>query len=183
MSLTRRSVEHLTDCVVELLNHRHIHQWLGGVWEWSLVSATALIWGSSFVWIDIALESFRPRVITAFRILVGTATVSLMPAARKPVDSEDLPRIAFLGLIWVGIPLSLAPIAQQWIDSSVAGMLLGALPVATMAWSMVLLRRWPKKTQMFGAHNRLRRHHRDLVGAVAGFERDGAGKPCGGRKL
>ena len=50
-------------------------------------------------------------------------------------------RVAFLGVIWAGLPLLLFPVAQQWIDSSVAGMLNGAVPLAGAAWAVVLLRR------------------------------------------
>jgi drug/metabolite transporter (DMT)-like permease len=118
--------------------------------EWGLLSLIAVIWGSSFFLIDIGLESFRPGVIAAARVLLGAAALALLPAARRSVAREDLPRIAFLGVIWMGIPLSLFPIAQQWIDSSVAGMLNGAMPLATAAWSTVLLRRLPGRLQVLG---------------------------------
>lgn len=108
------------------------------------------MWGSSFFLIDIALEAFRPGVIAAARVLLGAAALALVPAARRPLAREDLPRAAFLGVIWMGIPLSLFPIAQQWIDSSVAGMLNGAMPLATAAWSIVLLRRAPGRFQIAG---------------------------------
>ena len=118
--------------------------------EWGLLAAIAIIWGSSFVLIDAALESFRPGVITAVRVLFGAAALAFIPAARKPVDKGDLGRIAFLGVIWMGVPLSLFPIAQQWIDSSVAGMLNGAMPLATAAWATVLLRGLPGRFQIVG---------------------------------
>jgi drug/metabolite transporter (DMT)-like permease len=118
--------------------------------EWTLLASIALIWGSSFFLIDIALNDFRPGVITAGRVLLGAAALAVVPAARRPVAREDLPRIAFLGVIWMGLPLSLFPIAQQSIDSSVAGMLNGAMPLATAAWSTVLLRRSPGGIQVDG---------------------------------
>ena len=118
--------------------------------EWALLAAIALIWGSSFVLIDVALDSFRPGVIAMARVTLGAAALAVVPAARKPVRREDLPRIAFLGVIWMGLPLSLFPIAQQWIDSSVAGMLNGAMPLATAAWSTLLLRRAPGRIQLIG---------------------------------
>lgn len=118
--------------------------------EWGLLAAIALVWGSSFVLIDLALGSFRPGVIAAGRVLLGAVALALVPAARRPVATEDLGRVAFLGLIWMGIPLSLFPIAQQWIDSSVAGMLNGAMPLAAAAWSALLLRRIPRRLQLIG---------------------------------
>lgn len=121
-----------------------------GHFEWGLLASIAVIWGSSFVLIDVGLGSFRPGVIAAARVLLGAAPLAVVPAARKPVEPGDLPRVAFLGVIWMGIPLSLFPIAQLWIDSSVAGMINGAMPLATAAWSVVLLRRLPRRVQVAG---------------------------------
>ncbi len=45
--------------------------------EWGLLAGIALIWGSSFLWIDIGLEAFNPGVIAMARIALGTATVGL----------------------------------------------------------------------------------------------------------
>lgn len=121
-----------------------------GALEWALLAGISLVWGSSFFLIDIALDAFRPGVITAGRVLLGAAVLSLVPAARRPIAREDLPRAAFLGVIWMGIPLSLFPIAQLWIDSSVAGMLNGAMPLATAAWATLLFRRTPGPFQIAG---------------------------------
>ncbi len=112
-----------------------------GVREWGLLASIALIWGSSFLFIDVGLESLRPGVIAAARVALGVAALSLVPAARRPIGREDRMRVAFLGVIWAGLPLILFPVAQQWIDSSVAGMLNGAVPLAGAAWAVVLLRR------------------------------------------
>ena len=112
-----------------------------GVREWGLLASVALIWGSSFLFIDVGLESLRPGVIAAARVALGVAALSLVPAARRPIGREDRVRVAFLGVIWAGLPLLLFPVAQQWIDSSVAGMLNGAVPLAGAAWAVVLLRR------------------------------------------
>lgn len=118
--------------------------------EWTLLASIALIWGSSFVLIDLGLDSFRPGVIAAARVLLGAAALAVIPAARKPIERDDLPRIAFLGVIWMGIPLSLFPIAQQWVDSSVAGMINGAMPLMAATWSILLLRRLPGRFQVAG---------------------------------
>jgi drug/metabolite transporter (DMT)-like permease len=76
--------------------------------------------------------------------------LALFPAARRPVPWDDLPRVAFLGVIWAGLPLLLFPLAQQWIDSSVAGMLNGAVPLFGAAWAVLLLRRPLGRTQTLG---------------------------------
>lgn len=121
-----------------------------GVREWGLLASIALIWGSSFLFIDIGLEALRPGVIALSRVALGVAALSLFPAARRPIGREDRTRVAFLGVIWAGLPLLLFPLAQQWIDSSVAGMLNGAVPLAGAAWAVLLLRRPLPRTHAVG---------------------------------
>ncbi|MGI8576143.1 MAG: DMT family transporter [Egibacteraceae bacterium] len=121
-----------------------------GAAEWGLLAGVALIWGSSFVFMSIGLETLRPGVITLARVALGALALALVPRARRPVQREDLGRIAFLGVVWIALPLTLFPIAQQWIDSSVAGMINGAMPIAAAVWATVLLRRLPRPRQMLG---------------------------------
>lgn len=121
-----------------------------GPGEWGLLTAVALIWGSSFLFIDIGLQSFRPGLIAAVRVLLGAGALALLPGARAPVGREDLPRIVFLGIIWMGLPMLLFPLAQQWITSSVAGMINGAMPLFAAAWWVALSRRVPGPSQLAG---------------------------------
>lgn len=118
--------------------------------EWGLVIAPAIIWGSSFFFIEIGLRAFEPGVIAMARIALGAITLALFSRSRQPVDREDLPRIALLGLTWMGIPMILFPTAQQWVDSSLAGMIDGAVPITATLWSVILLRRWPGRIQLAG---------------------------------
>jgi drug/metabolite transporter (DMT)-like permease len=121
-----------------------------GAQDWLLLSSIAVIWGSSFLFIDIGLEAFRPGVIAFARVALGAAALALFPAARRPVDRQDLPRVALLGVVWMAVPLLLFPVAQQWIDSSVAGMLNGAVPLFGAAWAVLLLRRPLARAQTLG---------------------------------
>ena len=121
-----------------------------GPMEWLLLASVALIWGSSFLFIDVGLEALQPGVIAVARVALGVAALALVPAARRPIGREDRLRVAFLGVIWSGLPLILFPVAQQWIDSSVAGMLNGAVPLAGAAWAVVLLRRPLPRIQAIG---------------------------------
>ena len=110
-----------------------------GLVDWGLVAFLAFTWGASFLFIDIALESLEPGAITWLRILLGSAAIGLMPKARRPVNPDSLPRITLLGFTWIAIPFTLFPIAQQWIDSSLAGILNGAMPLFAAAIAAILL--------------------------------------------
>jgi len=115
-----------------------------------MLSVIAVIWGSSFLLIDIGLDALRPGVITMARVVLGYGALSLLPRARVRLDAQDQPRVVLLGIVWIGIPLVLFPIAQQWISSSVAGMLNGAVPLTSAAWAGVLLRTLPGGRQAIG---------------------------------
>jgi drug/metabolite transporter (DMT)-like permease len=122
-----------------------------GAVEWGLLAAIALMWGSSFFLMDIGLTTLDPAVVTLARIGLGALALALVPRARRtPVARPDLPRVALLGLVWMAIPLTLFPIAQQWIDSSVAGMVNAGIPLTTAAWAALFLRRLPGLRQSIG---------------------------------
>lgn len=121
-----------------------------GPTEWGLLAAAAGIWGSSFLFIAVGLDHFEPGLVTWLRILFGALGLSLAPASRRPVDRSDWPRIATIGVLWVAIPFTLFPLAQQTIDSSVAGMLNGAMPLMTAAVASLLLWRRPTARQVVG---------------------------------
>jgi drug/metabolite transporter (DMT)-like permease len=118
--------------------------------EWALLCAIASIWGSSFVLIEIGLEHLGPGLVAFGRVAIGALTLALLPGSRRPVDRADLPRVAVLGVLWMGAPLLLFPIGQQWIDSSLAGMINGAVPVFAAVTAAILLRRAPAARQISG---------------------------------
>ena len=104
--------------------------------DWSVLLTLSLIWGGSFLFMAIGLESFEPGLVTLLRVGFGALTLLFIPAARRPVPRAAWGRVALLGFTWMAFPLTLFPIAQQWIDSSVAGMLNSGMPLMTLllAW-------------------------------------------------
>ncbi len=118
--------------------------------DWGLLSGVALIWGSSFLFMAVGLEAFEPGVVTLARVGLGSVALAVIPRSRQPIERVDRSRVAMLGFIWIAIPLSLFPIAQQWIDSSVAGMINGAVPITGAIWAAMLLRRLPGRRQLLG---------------------------------
>lgn len=121
-----------------------------GTVEWGLLSGIAAIWGSSFLFIAMGLDAFEPTVVSLARLGLGVAALGVVPRARRRVAREDWPRVVLLGLVWMAIPLLLFPVAQQWVDSSVAGMINGAVPLFSALVASVLLRRLPGGRQLLG---------------------------------
>ena len=119
--------------------------------DWVLLVFVGVVFGSSFLFVEIGLTTLAPPVITFLRLLLGYLTLSLFPRVRAvPLSKQDGRRAAAIGIIWLGIPLMLFPLAQQWIDSSVAGMLNGAMPLMTVLWTALLARTLPARTQALG---------------------------------
>lgn len=118
--------------------------------DWLLLATAAVMWGSSFVWMEVALEHLAPGFIAFLRILFGIATLALFPQARRKLDRADASKIVALGFLWMGIPFLLFPIAQQWIDSSLAGMINGGVPLFAAATAAVMTRRTPPPLTLVG---------------------------------
>jgi drug/metabolite transporter (DMT)-like permease len=120
--------------------------------DWARFVSIGLIWGSSFLLIAIGIEAFHPGFVTWLRVIFASAFMWLLPKARSspPIQGEDRPRVALIAVTWVMIPLTLFPIAQQWIDSAVAGMLNGAVPIFTAVIASILLRQLPGRLQLAG---------------------------------
>jgi drug/metabolite transporter (DMT)-like permease len=128
--------------------------------DWTLFVSIGVIWGSSFLLMDIGLEAFHPGLITWMRVGLGATVLALAPNARRRIERYDHPRLIALSFVWVAIPFTLFPIAQQYINSAVTGMLNGAMPIFAAVISTLLLRRLP--------------HGALLVGLITGFVGVGA---------
>lgn len=119
--------------------------------DWTLFLSLSLIWGSSFLFMAIGLDAFQPGVVTLGRIGLGAAFLAFIPGTRSVrVERGDWPKIVVLAATWSAIPFTLFPIAEQWIDSAVAGMLNGATPILTAILASILHRSLPGRMQVTG---------------------------------
>lgn len=119
--------------------------------DWVLFLSLSMLWGSSFLFIAIGLDGFHPGVVTWARVGLGACFLTFLPRTRAvTIDREDRLRIFVLGLIWVAVPFTLFPIAQQWIDSAVTGMLNGSTPIFTALVAASMLRSLPGRLQISG---------------------------------
>ncbi len=112
--------------------------------DWVLFLAIAGIWGSSFFFIAVGLEVMPPGFITFARVGLGALAVSLLPRRRVAVLPADHKRIFVLSCLWVAIPFTLFPLAEQYINSSVTGLLNGATPIFAAIVATVFVKQAPK---------------------------------------
>jgi drug/metabolite transporter (DMT)-like permease len=121
-----------------------------GVGDLMLLLGPGLIWGASFLFIAEGLRSIEPNGVTFVRILIGFLTLSLVPAARRPVASADWPAIGALGVVWMAFPLSMFPFAEERVSSALTGMLNGATALFVAIVAAVIARRLPSRSVAVG---------------------------------
>lgn len=103
--------------------------------DWVLFLALGLIWGSSFLWIKIAVAEIDPFTLVGWRLLFGTLGMVAVLLVRRP----PFPRspgtwasLAFLGIINTALPFVLISWGEKSIDSAVASVLNSTVPLFTL---------------------------------------------------
>jgi len=94
-----------------------------------------LIWGSSFLWIKIAVQEVDAFTLVGWRLLFGTLGMVAVIALRRP----DFPRrrsiwlaLAVQGIINTALPFVLISWGEKSIDSAVAAVLNSTVPLFTL---------------------------------------------------
>lgn len=118
--------------------------------DWAIFVSIAGIWGASFLFIAVGLESLEPGVVTLLRVGLGAATLRLLPGDRVRIDRADRPRLLAVSILWVGIPFTLFPLAEQHINSAVTGLLNGATPTFTALFAALFFGRRTTGPQLLG---------------------------------
>jgi drug/metabolite transporter (DMT)-like permease len=118
--------------------------------DWALFLAVSGIWGSSFLFIAIGLDALPPGLITLMRVSLGAIALAVLPRERVSIADNDRFRLVVLSFLWVAIPFTLFPIAEQHINSAVTGLLNGGTPIFAALVATVLLRQPPRGAQLIG---------------------------------
>jgi drug/metabolite transporter (DMT)-like permease len=103
--------------------------------EWGAFGLLGLIWGSSFLWIKIAVQDTGPFTLVAFRLLFGLLGLIVIMVARRqaiPRDRRTLLAFVFMGIFNTALPFSLISWGETKIDSGLASILNGTVPLFTI---------------------------------------------------
>jgi drug/metabolite transporter (DMT)-like permease len=101
--------------------------------NWFKFLLLGTIWGSSFLWIKIALQEVGPLTLVTFR--TGFATLGLILVAlvlRPRFNKKEFWILDTLGLINVAIPFALISWSEQHISSGMASILNSTVPLFTI---------------------------------------------------
>ena len=105
--------------------------------RWLLPAAfvlLGLIWGSSFLWIEIVLDELPPATLTAERLTLGAiGMLGFLAVTRPPRPSRgQISHLAILGAVNAGLPIFLISWGQQFVDSGTAAVLNSLTPIFSL---------------------------------------------------
>ena len=103
--------------------------------EWGIFTLLGLIWGSSFLWIKIAVADVHPVVLVTFRVLfglIGLIVVMRWQRQALPRYRRTILAFIFMGIFNTAIPFVLISWGETQIDSSLASILNGTVPLFTI---------------------------------------------------
>jgi len=111
--------------------------------DWLYFWLTGLIWGTSFLWIKIAVGDVSPIVLAGSRSLIGALGLGLIFALNKQthVSWNILKKRSFdfliLGFFNITFPWIMVSTAGQFLDSGMSAILNGAMPLFTILLSPI----------------------------------------------
>lgn len=103
--------------------------------DWLAFILLGVVWGSSFLWIKIAVQEVGPVLLVAMRLFFGILALSLVVAYKRPAFPRERRlwiNLTILGIINNAIPYTLISWGEKYIDSAVAAILNSTAPLFTM---------------------------------------------------
>lgn len=110
--------------------------------DWSLLLVTALLLGSTFLFLNIAIREIPPLTAAALRTLIAAPLCwGLMRAfgAHLPSTRQGWVALFWLGLLTGAIPFGTIAWGQQHIESGMGGILFGTMPILTVVLAPLFL--------------------------------------------
>lgn len=102
----------------------------------------ACIWGSSFLWIELALTGLSPVQVVLGRLLAASAvlgTILTLRRHRLPREPTIWAHLVLLSIVANIVPFSLFGWGQERITSGLAGVLNGTTPLFTLVFAVAAL--------------------------------------------
>jgi drug/metabolite transporter (DMT)-like permease len=103
-----------------------------GAREWATLVVLSILWGGSFFFIDVAVESVAPFTLVLLRVVLGAATLLLvlqLTGQGLPFERRTVGPFLTLALLNNAIPFSLFAWGQQHIASGLASILNATTPL------------------------------------------------------
>ncbi len=105
--------------------------------NWILFLALGFMWGSSYLFIKLAVDDFGTFTIVAIRLAIGAVflwTVIRAAGQELPRERRIYGHLVVMAIVNIVIPFALITWAEQSVDSSIAAILTAAVPL----WAIVI---------------------------------------------
>jgi len=101
--------------------------------HWIMVFTLGIVWGSTFLFIELALQGITPLWLTSARIVLAAAITSVIWLKCGGVlfinrDTAWL-RLGIIGITSTALPFQLISWGQQYVTSSFAGLAMASMPL------------------------------------------------------
>ena len=100
--------------------------------EWQTFLGLGFMWGSSYLFIKLAVDSFGTFTLISLRLLIGAAflwTVFRLSRTALPRDRRAYGHLLVMAIINITIPFALITWAEQSVDSALAAILNSTVPL------------------------------------------------------
>ena len=139
--------------------------------------ALGLVWGCSFIFIELGLVFLSPFGVTFVRCALGAVTLLIFAKARKvglPKGKSIWKKLWVVAMLLNVVPGVLFAFAQQYITSALAGIINATTPLMTLIFMLLIFREEKiKREQVYGL----------LIGALGVMTVMGVWKELGGNQL
>ncbi|MBO9466135.1 DMT family transporter [Tropicibacter sp. R15_0] len=109
--------------------------------DWLSIVILALVWGSAFMFMSVALEGYGPiTVATARTTLAALVLLSIMPMVGQKLPGKDpvlWGYIVVTGLLTTAIPFVLLSWGLQYVPSSFGGLAMSTIPLMVLVLAHV----------------------------------------------
>lgn len=103
--------------------------------EWVLLGLLSTLWGSSFFFIEVALQSFPVFTVVFLRVAIAAGLLFIylrLAGLQLPHTLASWRQFLLLGALRAALPISLIVWAETQIDSNLAGILNSTSPLFTV---------------------------------------------------
>ena len=110
--------------------------------DWLVFIVLGVLWGSSFLWIKIAIQDISPLLLVTLRLSFAIITLTIAAIIARPLWPQNKRlwlTLVFFGLINTAIPYFLISWGEQYIDSAVAAILNSSTPLFAMIIAHIFL--------------------------------------------
>lgn len=103
--------------------------------DWLLLLALIMLWGTSFMFIAVSLQSISPLGVVALRVLLAAVVLAgymYFRGLRLPAAPVAWAVFLLFGIVGHLLPFYLISVGQKEVSSGIAGLLMAVMPLATM---------------------------------------------------